>query len=139
MKKYYIYDSCPVCGIKRTIKSYRKGMLCRSCSQRKCTNKGRFKKQAQHPRWNGGVYIRHGYIFILSPKHPNANNHGYIRKHRLVMEKLLGRRLKNEEVVHHIDGNKKNNNPNNLMLFPNNSIHIKHHRSLCGNIKSKLV
>jgi hypothetical protein len=46
------------------------------------------------------------------------------------MEKHLGRYLKPEEVVHHIDGNPGNNVLDNLMLFPNDGEHSAHHRAL---------
>lgn len=44
--------------------------------------------------------------------------------HRFVMEQILGRKLNSKEVVHHIDGNKKNNDPSNLKLM-NDSEHRK--------------
>ena len=37
--------------------------------------------------------------------------------HRIVAEQKLGRSLKKGEIVHHIDGNKRNNNPSNLMVM----------------------
>jgi hypothetical protein len=43
------------------------------------------------------------------------------------MEKHLGRYLKPEEVVHHIDGNTHNDEISNLKVFKNNSEHAKHH------------
>lgn len=46
---------------------------------------------------------------------------------RYVMEKKLGRRLKKEEIVHHIDGDKLNNRLSNLMLFPNQNSHHQYH------------
>lgn len=46
--------------------------------------------------------------------------------HRQVMEQKLGRKLKSNEVVHHIDENKLNNEPNNLELT-NSKNHAKHH------------
>lgn len=47
--------------------------------------------------------------------------------HRIIAEEILGRPLEKGEVVHHIDGNKKNNNPSNLMIFKNQSEHAKWH------------
>ena len=38
-------------------------------------------------------------------------------QHRLVAEKMLGRKLRDDEVVHHIDGDKRNNGPENLMVM----------------------
>jgi len=45
------------------------------------------------------------------------NKNGEVRsEHRIVMERILGRRLSFNEVVHHIDGDKNNNSPDNLMV-----------------------
>jgi len=46
------------------------------------------------------------------------------------MECKIGRYLTEDEVVHHVDGNKSNNKISNLILFKNQSEHIKHHREL---------
>ena len=40
---------------------------------------------------------------------------------------ILGRPLKKGEVVHHIDGNKLNNDPANLEVLPSQSEHCKVH------------
>lgn len=40
-----------------------------------------------------------------------------IDEHRLIMEQHLGRKLERNEVVHHIDGDKRNNDINNLELM----------------------
>ncbi len=37
--------------------------------------------------------------------------------HRVVAEQMLGRPLQKGEIVHHIDGNKRNNDPSNLMVM----------------------
>lgn len=48
-------------------------------------------------------------------------------EHRVVAEQMLGRPLKKREVVHHIDGNKRNNAPENLMVFKNQKEHAAWH------------
>jgi len=72
----------------------------------------------KNPRWKGGKTRDHnGYVLVLKPEHPHANKYtGYILEHRLIMEEKLGRYLESSEIVHHIDGNRKNNNAENLLL-----------------------
>lgn len=48
--------------------------------------------------------------------------------HRQIMEQHIGRNLFQNEVVHHIDQNKKNNDINNLMLFNSENEHRKYHK-----------
>lgn len=55
-------------------------------------------------------------------------------EHRVVAEELLGRELKPGEVVHHIDGNKRNNNPENLIVFSSQSEHVKFHNRKAGDV-----
>lgn len=49
--------------------------------------------------------------------------------HRVVAEKMIGRDLKPGEVVHHLDGNIRNNCPENLMVLKSQSEHAKIHFS----------
>lgn len=67
---------------------------------------------------------QYGYRLIYKPEHKRANHAGYVYEHNLVMEEHLGRELKfygyknkNNEVCHHIDRNKLNNDISNLQLM----------------------
>ena len=48
--------------------------------------------------------------------------------HRVVAEQKIGRKLLPGEVVHHIDNNKRNNHPDNLMVFPSQREHMLWHK-----------
>ncbi len=50
--------------------------------------------------------------------------------HRVIAEKKIGRPLKPEEVVHHLDFNKRNNHPDNLMILPSKADHSRYHAKL---------
>jgi len=57
------------------------------------------------------------YKLLYKPEHPASTKRGYVREHRLIMEKFLKRYLRKNEIVHHKDGNTLNNNINNLELM----------------------
>lgn len=57
------------------------------------------------------------YLYALVPNHPNATKNGYVLMHRVVMENHLGRLLEKNEIVHHKDHNKLNNNIENLQVM----------------------
>lgn len=85
---------------------------------------GRGMKNSQ---WKGGKHEIHGYILVFSKIHPNCDNGGYVRAHRIVAELWLDRYLSGVEVVHHDNGDKADNRPQNLVVFPDQKSHIKYH------------
>ena len=87
------------------------------------------------PNYKGGKITSQGYVKILVGKYKNGHSK-YELEHRLVMEGILGRRLNNGEIVHHINEVTTDNRPENLMLFPNVAAHRNYHRELCRNVKS---
>jgi len=57
-----------------------------------------------------------GYQYFLDKEHPLALSEGKVYLHRHIASLKIGRWLLSSEHVHHIDGNKKNNNPDNLEI-----------------------
>lgn len=112
-RRQRLKKSCPRCG---RLMDYR-ARYCHLC------RKGNF-----HPSWRGGRKICEGYIRIWCPTHPHADITGYVFEHRLIMECHIGRPLLLTEVVHHINGIPTDNRIENLMLFPSNVFHLKHHQ-----------
>lgn len=68
-----------------------------------------------------GVYLKvsvvaNGRVAIYMPEHAGANNRGYVLRSRIVMEEVIGRLLRPEEFVHHKNGDKTDDRPENLSL-----------------------
>jgi len=80
-----------------------------------------------HASWKGGK-VKHirGYCCVQAPDHPK-NNHGYVLEHVLVMEQAIGGFLPDGAIVHHKNGNKKDNRIENLQLFENIAEHLHAH------------
>jgi hypothetical protein len=50
-----------------------------------------------------------------------------VGQHVLVAERAIGKRLPKGAIVHHIDGNKSNNAPSNLVICPSHAYHMLIH------------
>ena len=84
-------------------------------------------KGEKHYNWKGGRTINYnGYVYIKCYDHPFADNKNYVREHRLVVEKILGRYLNPWEKVHHINKCRSDNRIENLIVFSCNGAHIRH-------------
>ena|ERR1035437_2487737 len=72
-----------------------------------------------------------GYMYARTdPIHPKANSNGLYPLHRVIVENKLGRSLDRKEDVHHIDGNKDNNTPDNLISISNSQHTRLHHKKV---------
>lgn len=82
---------------------------------------------------SGYIYLHRGLLtpweFKLAKKMGFQFGDRYIAQHRLVAAEKLGRALRKDEIVHHRDGKKKNNDPDNLLVYPQ-SLHKKSHRKV---------
>lgn len=83
---------------------------------RKITDYEMPKGQQSH-RWRGGRIVIDGYVYIGTGKKRRG-------EHRIVMEKIIGRNLSTNEHVHHLNGVRHDNRPENLCVMSK----AEHHR-----------
>jgi hypothetical protein len=111
-KKYDLYDEYLNINSKNRSTSSKKTM--KESSKLKITGVNSIDWKGQK------IDTKHGLIsgiYIPSPDHPNANQQGYVYEHRLVVEENIGRYLKPDEIVHHIDLDPTNNKIDNLLVL----------------------
>lgn len=68
-------------------------------------------------RPHGSRTRKDGYVSVYVPGHPMASPQGNVLEHRLVMSEMLGRPLAARENVHHRNGIRTDNRPENLELW----------------------
>lgn len=102
---------CPICG--KSFYTTRNEF----CST-KCSNEY-ISKNRKH-----NLYMENGYLIKFKNGY---NKKGNAKLHRLIMEEHLGRKLTSNEIVHHIDGNKLNNDITNLKVMTRGE-HSRLHR-----------
>lgn len=66
--------------------------------------------------YKNGFRKTRGYIEVEANWHPNKNKRGYVALHRLIAEAKIKRFLKSNEIVHHEDGDNRNNHFSNLKI-----------------------
>ena len=72
--------------------------------------------------------MRNGYEMIYKPVHHRADSTGCVYEHILVAEEKLGRELKDEECVHHLNEIRNDNRPENLIVFKTLADHTAFHK-----------
>jgi len=75
-------------------------------------------------QWKGGRRkIAQGYILVHAPFHHRAMKTGYVFEHILIAEQKYGRPLEKMEIVHHLNGIKDDNRPENLVVLNKSDHH----------------
>jgi HNH endonuclease len=120
---------CKQCG--RKFKPSSRHLRCPACRAKTACACGRTKQSKSEQcsscrtvaneangNWKGGR-TRHksGYVMVRVPDHPRAGKSPYLFEHILVAEAMLGRYLEPGESVHHRNGVRDDNRPENLELW----------------------
>jgi len=102
-RRSFNYDACPSCNGKKD----KDAQMCNKC----WTN---YRKGENHPRWKGGRYTsrRDNYVVI------RKLNGTRILEHHLVWEETHKRKLPKNWIVHHFNGIRNDNRPENLIAMP---------------------
>ncbi len=100
---------CEQCGVTMQVEA--KLLASKRYCSKACHNES---KRLKGP----GARIRRqdGYIQIYYPTHPDASKQGLVLEHRLVAQEKYGRRILRTEHVHHINGIRDDNRPENLEI-----------------------
>ena len=64
---------------------------------------------------------------LFMPAHHRAATHGYVMEHIVVWEHTHGQQVPEGYVIHHLNGVKDDNRPENLEVFESHSAHMKEH------------
>ena len=126
----YIWVQCPDCLQERWMRltNFHRGKdigLCLSCFNKRDSGKRGDGKRNGHKQ--------NGYMFIKVAGHPRATKEGFVKHAVLVFEGIIGRNLSRQEHVHHINGIRDDDKPENLTIMTNSE-----HARLHGKQRSNL-
>lgn len=153
-----VYYTCDTCGVTKSRKwnMHRRSALkagrdaitgqtfCKDCAVRQSVGTRKYSKPyskcgygpktgADHTSWKGGTFIgSDGYKMVYTGNNTNVKSkwENYRKEHFIVAEEKIGRPLRTGEVVHHIDCDKLNNAPENLLILESEAEHRRIHNQL---------
>jgi len=119
---------CGWCGISYTRRADNHQRFCSQlCGTR---HRASHMRGPNHPTYKGRVTHVGGYIRVWEPGHPLAMRDGYVLEHRLALHEA-GVEIPAGCHVHHKNGNKADNRPENLEVLGAGA-HHRHHIEVAG-------
>jgi hypothetical protein len=94
--------------------------MAKATSKTGSKNPNKARNGAENGRWRGGRVLQNGYVKVRKPGHPKADSSQYVYEHRLESDVTSGK-----QQVHHLDGDRKNNSPDNLRVEKDLGTHNK--------------
>jgi hypothetical protein len=80
---------------------------------------------------------RSGYVLEYHPYHPRCDKSGYVFAHIVAYEKHTGITVPDGYVVHHINGKKNDNSPENLLMMTRKEHTMFHHVGKKRSVETK--
>lgn len=112
------------CGESLPSRKYPSQGVCRYTGKPKRFIHGHSLKEHRGNRFVNGRFIdSNDRTTVLFHGHHRAFKSGYAHEHVLIAEKAYGKPLNKKHPVHHLDGNKRNNKNNNLVVCEDNAYH----------------
>jgi uncharacterized Zn-finger protein len=108
---------CLVCKQEFTPKRREQKLCSISCRQQNNARGRHGQKTGPQSKQYKSRMTKDGYLIMYAGKHPYANGRKSIHVHVMVMEMHIGRSIHPQECVHHINGNKTDNQLENLELM----------------------
>ena len=119
-RRGYIWLPCEYCNECRWVRVNKKGEPYSKCHAA-CANSKRMagQKGDKSIAWHGGISVRpDGYVKLYNPNYPRADSNGYVLEHIYIWEQVNNRQLPDSWVIHHLNGIKNDNRPENLLALP---------------------
>jgi hypothetical protein len=125
-----IYDPTKKCSVEGCNRNHRSNGFC----------SGHHNQYRRHgtivrvnlDQWGKGEIVKGRYMFLKKPEHINADARGYVKKSNIVWETHTGHVVTPPELIHHKNGDKKDDRFENLELFASNNEHQSKRHRLAG-------